>query len=150
MLIRTHLVIALFVILFIFNQINDKIIFILFFLIATYFPDLDTKTSKTGKSIFLRPLQLFLSHRGIFHSFIFLSILSATIFIFNNTAGLAFFFGYLLHLLLDTLTLNGIRFFWPLSNFKISFFVKSGSLFEEVLFVLVLLGDIFLGIIRFI
>ena len=144
MLLRTHLAIAVLFLLSAFNYINGKIIFIVFFLLASFFPDIDTKTSKAGSSIFLRPLQLFLSHRGIFHSFIFLSILSAIIYTFSQIAGTAFFSGCLLHLLLDALTPNGIKFFWPISNFKISFFIKSGSIIEEIIFVLVLLGDVFL------
>jgi len=146
MLLRTHLVIAILLILLLFNQINSKILFIIFFLLATYFPDIDTKSSKPGKNILLRPLQLFLSHRGMFHSFIFLSVLSALIYLFSKEAGIAFFLGYLLHLALDALTPNGIKFFWPLSSFKIKFFIKSGSIIEEVIFVLVLLVDIFLTI----
>jgi inner membrane protein len=152
MLLRTHLAIAFLVLLLIFNHIQNKIIFFAFLLLATFFVDIDTKSSRFGKNILLRPLQWIISHRGFFHSILALSIFSAIIYSFNKSAGLGFFTGYLLHLLLDALTPNGIKFFWPISNFKISFFIKSGSIIEEIIFVLVLLGDVFLivsKIIRF-
>lgn len=146
MLIRTHIAIAFLFLFFFFNQIENKVIFIIFFLLATFFPDIDTSSSKLGNHIIFRPLQWIISHRGLFHSFIFLSFASALIYLINNSAGVAFFTGYLLHLLTDALTPNGVKILWPLTNFKIKFIIKSGSIIEEIIFVLILLIDIFLFI----
>lgn len=149
MLLRTHLTIAVLFFLILFSQIQQKIIFFIFLISATYFPDIDIASSKIGKSIFLRPIQWIVSHRGLFHSLIFLSLLSALIYFFNNYAGIAFFSGYLLHLLLDALTPRGVKLFWPLTNLKIKFFIKSGSILEEIIFVICLLINLIL-IIRII
>jgi membrane-bound metal-dependent hydrolase YbcI (DUF457 family) len=146
MLLRTHLAIAFLIYLIILNHIQNKIIFLIFLLFAAFFVDIDAKKSKLGDNWFLRPLQWFMSHRGFFHSILALSIFSAIIYSFNKSAGLGFFTGYLLHLILDALTPNGIKFFWPFIHFKIRFLIKSGSIIEEILFVLILLLDIYLCI----
>lgn len=146
MLLRTHLVIAILVYLLLLPvlpfALAEKIIFLIFFLLATVFVDIDSKKSKIGKHWYLRPLQWVVSHRGIFHTLFFAVILSGVIYYFNKYAGLGFLAGYVLHLLLDCLTTYGVKLFWPVFNFKISFFIRSGGLIEEIIFVLVLLTDI--------
>jgi len=57
--------------------------------------------------------------------------------------------GYVSHLFLDCLTRGGVRLFWPL-KFKVKGFVKSGGIVEQVIFVLLLLGDIGLIILYYI
>ena len=143
MLLRTHLVIAIFLYLIFLPIIPEKILFLVFLLFATGFVDIDTKKSKIGKHWYLRPLQWIVSHRGIFHTLIFAAILSGLFYYVNHVVGIAFFAGYVLHLILDSFTRNGPKLFWPVSNFKISLGIKSGGLIEEVIFVLVLLGDLF-------
>jgi inner membrane protein len=76
-------------------------------------------------------------------------LLSALIYLLNKYAGVAFFLGYLLHLLIDSLTPQGVKLFWPLTNFKIRFIIKSGSIIEEIIFVICLLINLIL-IIRII
>jgi len=145
MLFRTHFVIALFVYLLSWNILPDKILFLPFFLFATFFVDIDSSKSKIGKRWWLRPLQWFTKHRGMFHSLFFAFLSSGIFYFFNKIAGIAFFSGYLLHLLLDCLTKSGVAFFWPLSNKKIKLgLIKSGGLIEEILFVLILLTEVFL------
>jgi membrane-bound metal-dependent hydrolase YbcI (DUF457 family) len=144
MLLRTHFVIAILAYLLLFPILPEKIIFLIFFLLATVFVDIDSKKSKIGKHWYLRPLQWVVSHRGIFHTLFFAIILSGVIYYFNQYAGLGFFAGYVLHLALDCLTTRGVKLFWPVFDFKIGFFVHSGGLIEEILFVLVLLADLFL------
>ena len=150
MLLRTHFVIAVLACLLIgrfydasFNSIS--FMFIGFFLLGTFFVDIDSKKSKTGKFFLLRPIQWLFSHRGILHSLLFAFIFGVLIYIFEKTAGIAFFLGYVLHLVLDGLTRQGVMFFWPVFGKKISIFgkfgLKSGGLFEEIIFVLVLLAD---------
>jgi inner membrane protein len=135
---------ALFVLLITFQFLPDKLIFGSFFLLATLFVDVDSKKSKLGKFFLFRPLQLFFSHRGIFHSLFFGFILSIALFFFNLFAAYGFLAGYLLHLILDCLTLQGVYLFKPFSSRKIKGFLKSGGIVEEILFVLLLLTNIFL------
>jgi len=149
MLTRTHFILSLFILLLIYPQLTNPIIFSIFFLIAAFFPDIDSRNSRIGKNIFLRPLQWVISHRGIFHSVFVLSISSAVIFIFNNKAAIGFFLGYLFHLILDAITIQGIKPFYPLTKLKVSFILKSGSIIEETIFILFFIIDIFL-IIRII
>lgn len=139
MLTRTHFVIALLVIIL---SLPLNGFFIGGFIVATFFVDIDSKKSKMGNHWYLRPLQWVTRHRGIFHSLLFALIISALIYSINIPFATGFFFGYLLHLALDCLTTQGCKLFWPF-DFKLSFFVRSGGLLEEIIFVLVLLADIF-------
>lgn len=142
MLLRTHFIIAV-LLLLLWQPIG--FLFGIGLVLATFFVDIDSKKSKMGNHWYLRPVQWITSHRGVFHTLLFASLISAGIYFFNNFLGIGFFLGYLLHLILDCLTINGVKLFWPVSNAKISFFVKSGGLFEEIIFVLVLLADIFIA-----
>ena len=148
MLLRTHLVFATLVYLVFFKYLEisfaHKIFFGIFLFLATVFVDIDARKSKIGNHWFLRPLQWFISHRGMIHSLLFGFILSIIIFVIDNNSGVGFFIGYILHLVLDSFTSEGICFFWPFSSEKISILkISSGGLIEEIIFVLVLLFDIF-------
>ena len=146
MLLRTHLVFAVFVYLLLYNIVGQKVLFLVGLIVATGFVDIDSRKSKVGRKWFFRPLQWFVKHRGIFHSLIFGILLSGLIYYFVNTGlGLGFALGYGLHLFLDLMTRSGVKLFWPF-DFRIGLGLKSGGLVEEVLFVLVLLVDVWLGI----
>jgi inner membrane protein len=118
-------------------------VFVLFFvLLATVFVDVDIKNSRFGNHWFFRPLQFLTKHRGVLHSLIaglFLSLIIGSV---SLWAGFGFFIGYISHLFLDCLTKSGVRLFWPL-KFKVKGFVRSGDIAEQVVLVLLLLGDIF-------
>lgn len=141
MLLRTHLVFAVLFYLVSFQFLQNRVVFLIFLLLATIFVDIDSRKSKLGKRWYLRPLQWFVSHRGVFHTLFAGLFFSFIIYSFNNWAGWGFFAGYCIHLILDCLTDRGCRLFWPVSDIKISFFVRSGGIIEEILFVLVLLTD---------
>ena len=148
MLTRTHLAAAILLYLVILNFIPEKIIFLIFLVIGTIFVDIDTKKSKAGKTIFLRPLQWFTRHRGIFHTILFAIFISLIIAFYHKWAAIGFFAGYILHLLLDMLTKSGVRLLYPFSSQKFSSGIRSGGLVEEIIFVLLLLADvIFVGIV---
>ncbi|GAA6756350.1 hypothetical protein Thermus77420_18260 [Thermus thalpophilus] len=81
-------------------------------------PDVDTTTSGPGK--FVRPLSSFLErrfgHRTLTHSLLFtlaLALLLYPLWRANPSAYWAFLAGYLSHLLLDTLNVNGVPLLWP-------------------------------------
>ena len=120
-----------------------------FILLATAFVDIDIKNSKFGNRWYLRPLQWVTRHRGVFHSLFLGLLLSLILGGVNLWAGFGFFVGYVSHLFLDCLTYFGVALFWPFS-WRIKGFVKSGGVVEDVVFVLLLLVDIFWVVFRII
>jgi len=106
------------------------------------FVDIDIKNSRAGNRWYLRPLQWMTRHRGVFHSLTAGLVLSLAIGGISLWAGFGFFVGYISHLFLDCFTKSGIVLFWPL-GFKVKGFIKSGGIIEQVIFVLLLLGNIF-------
>jgi len=143
MLARTHVSVTLFtgLIFFTFTPM-----FLLVSAFATLFPDIDSKFSVIGKRF--KFLNFFIKHRGIIHSLTFLFGLSILLFIFFKEFLLPFAFGYSVHLILDSLTLTGIRPIFPF-KFRIRGKIKTGGIFETVLFVLSLIGILFVLINRF-
>jgi len=146
MLIQTHLIITIFFILLLINKINpeSKLLFILIALIATYIPDIDTRTSKLGKKKSFRPLQWIFNHRGFLHSFSFLIIIIGILYYFSLIDIMyGFLLGYGLHLIVDGFTKQGIRPFYPYKR-KISWRIRTGKRFETAIFVIFLLGSLWL------
>lgn len=139
---RTHLIFSFFICLLIINSfdIQNKTVFIIIILIASALPDIDSHKSKIGRNIkpvsFL--INLFFRHRGIFHSPFVLILISMLIAIINHEIAIAFFIGYLSHLVLDSLTPSGIMLFYPFSKKRTKGFIRTGSLWENILFILLL------------
>lgn len=151
MLFRTHFVFAIFIYLLFFNFLEisfyNKIIFGIFLIIATLFVDIDSTKSKLGSYWIFRPIQLFFSHRGMIHSFLVAGVLSLILYFINASAGIGFFIGYICHLFLDFFTKRGIFLFWPIYKKKFCLIgLNSGGIIEEIIFVLLLLCDVFLTI----
>lgn len=144
MLFRTHFVFSLAIFLFFVDFFKNKFVFGLFFLFAILFVDLDSRRSRLGRLFIFRPIQWFVNHRGVFHSFFFIFFISLVLFLFNKDAGTGFFIGAFSHIFLDCFNVKGVKIFWPLFNFKIKGFIKSGSILEEILFVLFITIDFFL------
>ena len=142
MLLKTHLLVGLFFAL-LFLPTEDKFIFLAIVLISSIIPDIDSRFSKIGKKKTFRILQFFVRHRGIVHSFTLLLIVSFIfVFIYPNFI-LPFFLGYGSHLLIDGLTRQGIRPFYPL-RFKIKGVIRTGRRFETLVFVIFLIVDLIL------
>ena len=144
MLIKTHIVFGLLLYLLVVTYVQNSIVFLIGVLIGVVIVDIDSKTSTIGKSILLRPIQLFLRHRGLTHSLLFGFILTAIFYTFSVNFSIGFIIGFLSHVFLDCLTPRGVALLWPLSNFKFKFFIKSGGYLEDILFVLILLLDLYL------
>lgn len=143
MLFKTHLAVAVFVFLITFSFFDNIFVYGLFLIFSTLFVDIDSKKSFMGKLLIFRPLQLFFSHRGILHSVFVGIFLSLFLFVLSVDAGYGFLVGYLVHIFLDCLSLSGVRLFWPFFRFKLKGFIETGGIFEDVIFVLFLLLDIF-------
>ncbi len=140
MLIRTHLLITVFFILLFISSVEYKLVFVLVALIATYIPDVDSKFSTIGKKKTFRILQFFIKHRGIFHSFTFLIVITLFFVLFFPIIALAFFLGYGLHLLADSFTIRGIKPFYPYKK-KSSWKIRTGGKSETSIFLFFLIAD---------
>ncbi len=152
MLLRTHFIFNFFVFL-LFLQLGifelSAWVFLVFF-IATCLPDIDIPGSFISKHT--KPLSNFLHiiirHREEFHSLLFAVILSLLTFLISRNlilTGICFLF-YLLHLLLDSLTPYGIKWFWPL-KWKTSGKIKTGKLGDALIFLVFALASIILIIL---
>lgn len=133
MLLRTHVMLALLFVIIFFNHVGNKWVFAVMVLVVTVVPDLDSGFSSYGRHLIFRPLQFFVRHRGIIHSFTIAFILSVLIAVWWPVASFGFFLGYCVHLFADSFTKDGIYPFWPL-KWKSNGVLKSGGRFEESLF----------------
>ena len=122
--------------------LNMPVWILFFILLATAFVDIDIKNSRAGNRWYFRPLQWMTRHRGVLHSLFSAFILSLIVASFSLWAGFGFFVGYISHLFLDCLTKSGVRLFWPF-GWRIKGFVKAGGVAEDIIFVLLFLGNIF-------
>ncbi|MEN7982185.1 MAG: metal-dependent hydrolase [Nanoarchaeota archaeon] len=147
MLIRTHLIIALFFSLIFLNYFDNKLLFLIIVLISTFIPDIDSRFSKLGKIIIFRPLQFFAGHRKIFHSFLFLGLISFPLFFISKTIFYGFILGYGLHLFVDCFSVMGIKPFYPF-EYKVRGFIRTGGFFETIWFYIFLFISFWL-IIRY-
>src|SRR6056297_406994 len=113
MLLRTHFAISIFAILLLINSVEGKLLFVLATLVFTAVPDIDSPNSKWGRRKIFRPLQFFVKHRGLFHSFSFLILISLFFLFLVPKLVLPFFLAYSLHLFADSFTKEGITLFYP-------------------------------------
>jgi len=146
---RTHAAVGILVALIFINffSLEHPFLFFSIVFLSALLPDMDIPSSKIGKKI--KPISWFLNfmfgHRKIFHSlffsFLFFILL---ILMFENYIGAGFFLGYCVHLIVDGLTVRGIKPFYPLSSFKINGPLRSGGLMDYLLFFIIVLGIIVL------
>lgn len=143
MLLRTHLAFAVLMIVLFVNHVNNKLVFSLMVLAATVIPDIDSGFSSWGRHLIFKPLQFFVKHRGVIHSFTTAVIISIILSIFFPIASLGFFVGYSVHLICDSFTKEGIQPFWPLKS-RSSGFITTGGRIEDSLFVGLIVLDLVL------
>jgi len=147
---KTHLMFSLFIGLIIIKILNieNQILFLIFLLFFSAFPDIDEKHSKVSRKIKILsfPINIISKHRGFFHTIYLPLILFILFFIINEKIlGIAVLAGYLSHLFLDSLTKSGVRIFRPL-KFRFYGFFKVGRSFDYFLFLLFLMLDTYLMI----
>lgn len=147
MLIKTHIAITLFFVLLLISVVENKILFVVVALLATFIADVDFQFSKLGKYKIARVLQFFVKHRGVIHSFTFLVLITLFFVLFLPVLALPFFLGYGAHLLADSFTIRGIRAFWPSKKVS-SWKVKTGGKLETGIFVTFVLIDLLLFFIK--
>ena len=149
MLLRTHLVFNMFLFLLIskLGIIKLNIISLLIVFFAAALPDIDimgswiSKITKPASNL----VHIFTSHREFLHSLTFCIILFVLGILLRISLVYVILFltSYLLHLVTDSLTKSGIRWFWPL-KFKTKGFIKTSSVSEAILFLLCSLGILIL------
>ncbi|MFH1451952.1 MAG: metal-dependent hydrolase [archaeon] len=144
MLFRTHLVfaVAIYFLLLKVMIVESPVLFFVGIVLGAALVDIDTSKSKMGKFWLFRPFQIFVRHRGFFHSVFVAFLFGLVLAYFWVYVGLGFFIGFISHLFLDSLTPAGVRPFWPFLKKKASFGFKTGGIFETVIFSLLLLLDI--------
>jgi len=113
---KTHLSIGIFLIAFFLPVVENKIIFCAVVLLASLLPDIDIASSYMGHKKIFRPLQWFVKHRGLIHSFSLCLVISLLLAYYLPLIVLPFFLGYSFHLLADSFSVDGIRPFWPLKK----------------------------------
>jgi len=143
MLIKTHLSITLFFVLLFLSAVEQKFIFVVIALIATFIPDIDSRFSKFGRPKIARLLQFFTRHRGVIHSFTFLILITFFLVLFFPVIALPFFLGYGLHLFADSFTVDGITPFYPLRA-KSKGIIRTGGKSEVSVLVFFIIADLFL------
>lgn len=146
MMLRTHLaIVILFIILFL-PHVSSKFLFVVIALLATVVPDIDTGFSTIGSKGIFRIVQVFVKHRGFFHSLTFCIFVSIILAFFLPVLSLGFFLGYSIHLFADSFTKEGITPFWPYKKIS-SWHFKTGGRVETTLFVIFLLLDLLLFVL---
>ena len=127
-------------------SISHEWLFVLVFTFASVLPDIDSHESMLGSKI--KPLsflfEIIFGHRGFLHSiWIPLALFVLLWYLGFFALGLAALMGYVLHLIMDSMTMGGVKFF---GIKKFSGFLKTGGLVESFLFfvlVIVLIWKVF-------
>ncbi len=110
-------------------------------------PDIDTKNSRIGRKVWFLsiPISLVFKHRGFFHSVFPALILFFVLRSFGwDFLALVIVVAYMGHLLGDAMTVEGVNFLHPVSTFRIQGFMRTGSSFEAVVFVILFIMDVVL------
>lgn len=101
--------------------------------LGSIMPDIDKSTTKIGKKFLLKPISLYIQkkygHRTITHSLI-VSLIGLSLLVYSSCMfrGIAYYLysnlvigfsiGYMSHLLLDLLTVQGVPLFYPFDKTK--------------------------------
>jgi len=150
---KTHIVFALFfylLIALIFN-LSKEFYILLLISIAALLPDIDSSKSYINRLFSPGKILAKISkHRGFWHSvfgLLLIFLISLILFkLLSINLLLSFYvaFGYLMHLIADSLTVSGIRPFWKFSNTEIKGKIKTDTAVEYGLFFVLLLLIAFL------
>ncbi len=103
--------------------------------VASLLPDIDTPHSKLGGKIkpISRVLNMTLGHRGVLHSLLGTAIFYILAMLIIPEYSLYFLVGYLSHILLDALTIQGVPLLYPTpKKLRLPLF-NTGSLAEGML-----------------
>lgn len=137
MMFKTHIafgaLIALFAIQYL--QPKNQLLFFLVVVFGAALPDVDSPSSKIGSKV--KVIGWLFEHRGFFHSILALALFGLLFYSLtkSNLYSVAFVAGYASHILIDILTLEGIKPLHPLSDARLSGFIRTGHWMEFVVMV---------------
>lgn len=140
---KTHVALASAVALALLPFVNYKLAFFPIVIFSTLLPDVDVAHSYLGHRWYFRPIQWFVKHRGLIHSFTFCFLISILLAFYFPIIALPFFVGYSLHLFGDSLTVEGIRPFWPTKK-EILGKIRTNGAVEKVIFFICLAANFLL------
>jgi inner membrane protein len=155
----THITFAEFVYLLILTTtgVSLNIVNTILIAVSSLLPDIDTAASLIGKTFpFISTrLERRFGHRTLTHSVIFIacmSVVSMPLLLFNTDLFSTFIVGYTSHPFLDTMTVNGVKLFYPFSTVKCVFplevnnphryRVQTGGKMDKTLAIIFLVGCI--------
>lgn len=148
MLFKTHLAIGAFLLLVFLPHVEYKWLFVPIVLIASIIPDVDNAFSTVGKTKIMRIIQWVTKHRGIIHSLSLCIVLSVLLSLIYPPLAFPFFLGYGAHLFSDSLTIDGIRPFWPLKA-DVKGKIRTGGKTEYVILIVLCVVDVILLVSMF-
>ena len=111
------------------NPLN-QILFIALVMLGAMLPDIDHPNSKLGSKF--KFIGFLFEHRGFFHSFLVIPLISLIIYYFTHsyTYIMPLGVGYASHLVSDAVTKEGIMPLHPLTKLRIRGFVRTGGALE--------------------
>lgn len=118
--------------------------------IGALLPDIDHGQSKLSRSnpiltLLSSLVNVFFTHRTFTHSLVFLGLMWWLLATWVPLILYGFIAGMASHLLLDAVTKNGIKLFWPLPvTFRIPLYIRTGGAVENIVAVLLMLGIVYL------
>jgi inner membrane protein len=122
-------------------QISDSFLFLAVGALFSLVPDIDQSNSKLGR--YVKPVGFVMKHRGILHSVWIPLSFAALVFPYSYDIAVALFLGYTSHLVSDSLTKEGIAFFYPLSH-KAKGFIRTGGFSEKLFFTIIIIGLLYI------
>lgn len=141
MLGRTHIAAAIFMAALFFSffkfDLLTNILVLVILVIGSIFPDIDSSTSIMGRKFKL--ISFLTKHRGFLHSIWSLILFSILVYLLlSPLLGIVFATGFILHLMLDAITKEGVKIFGK----RIRGPFKVGSIGEKVFYALLLIGTV--------
>ncbi|MBD3313293.1 hypothetical protein GF345_02525 [Candidatus Woesearchaeota archaeon] len=140
MMFRTHIAIGFLAGLLLIQAWNpqNQILFMFLILLGSALPDIDHPDSKIGSKV--KAVSFLFEHRGFFHSLFaaLMIFLLLAYYVSGLTYGIyiaAVAIGYLLHMLADSLTREGIMPFHPISRFRLRGPMRTGRMVEYIIFI---------------
>ncbi len=124
----------------------SPIVFMVGFVVSAVLPDIDYPKSVVGRKVrsVSTILNFFFGHRGFLHTIYPSLLLFFILVIFQqHTLAVAVVFGYALHLMLDALTIDGVKFFWPFWRARFKGWLRTGGVIEIVILIGVLVALVF-------
>ncbi|MEN0665613.1 metal-dependent hydrolase [Caldifermentibacillus hisashii] len=126
------------------GSVDEDVLFFGGLIFGAMVPDIDHTGSKIGRAVPIIDdmISSVFGHRTFTHSLLFLILGYWLFHIFSLPESLEFgiMLGIISHIVLDMLTVDGVKFLWPLkTRVGIPFSVKTGGLFEHSFFLLLIL-----------